>query len=331
MSGSGERMRASEHELVDEQRRLAAAALRRVPDDADDVAEVDVDLAGARERAEQLDPAAAVDEVEEDELAHVAAREHAAGEAALPRAPRRRARALGLGAHGGDLVAVGEALAAAGSRLLDHSPGVRAALRRLAFADDLESVAAVEGEVHLVVRQQQARQAVAAGALEPGLRAARRRSPAAARPGRRRSRRGTSAGRRDARRAASRPRARRRGNAPVAAPSRIGVATSGAQRRRATRIAGRPGGSQRAAPRTSPVVAQRRPPSRRSPPGRARQELGAPLRSGSHPTIPGRVVLKCAREHRARLAGDARIAEAHDLHDARPSRPTRQVDGLRRP
>ena len=73
-------MRDSEHELVDDQRRLAAAALRRLADRADDVAEMDVDLAGARGRAEELDPAAAVDEVEEDELAHVAPREHASGE-----------------------------------------------------------------------------------------------------------------------------------------------------------------------------------------------------------------------------------------------------------
>ena len=99
-----------EHELVDDQRRLAAAALRRLADRADDVAEVDVDLARAGLRAEQLDAAAAVDEVEEDELPHVAPRQHAAGEAARLGALGAVLERVGLGANGGDLVAVREAL-----------------------------------------------------------------------------------------------------------------------------------------------------------------------------------------------------------------------------
>ena len=74
------------------------------PVDADDVAEVDVDLARALDGAEQLDPPGAVDEVEEDELPHVAPR-HARGRragassrasrparAAPPRRGRRRSR-----------------------------------------------------------------------------------------------------------------------------------------------------------------------------------------------------------------------------------------------
>jgi len=99
-----------QHELVDDQRRLAAAALRRVADRADDVAQVHVDLAGARLGAEQLDPARAVDQVEEDELAHVAAREDAARESPGLGALFVRLQRLGFGADGYDLVAVGKTL-----------------------------------------------------------------------------------------------------------------------------------------------------------------------------------------------------------------------------
>ena len=102
---------AREHlERVDLERRLAAPRLRRRAGDADDVAEVHVDLARALDRAEQLDPPAAVDEVEEDELAHVAARHHAAGEPALRLGGRAVLERLRLGADARDLVAVGEAL-----------------------------------------------------------------------------------------------------------------------------------------------------------------------------------------------------------------------------
>ena len=93
-------------ELDHLQRRLAAARLGRVAGDADDVAEVDVDLA-----REQLDPPAAVDEVEEGDLPHLAPREHAAREA-------KRLRVVGgagldrVGdlADGRDFVPVGKAL-----------------------------------------------------------------------------------------------------------------------------------------------------------------------------------------------------------------------------
>ena len=99
MSGSGERMLREQLERVDDQRRLAAPRLGRPAGRADDVAEVDVDLAGAVDRAEELDPARAVDEVEEDELPHVAAREHAAGEPALARRLLARARARSASAR----------------------------------------------------------------------------------------------------------------------------------------------------------------------------------------------------------------------------------------
>ncbi len=97
-------------EAVHDQRRLAASALGRLPDRADDVAEVHLHLAGARGRTEELDPAAAVDEVEEHELAHVPAREHAAGEPALLRAFDAGLERVRLGVHGRDLVPVGKAL-----------------------------------------------------------------------------------------------------------------------------------------------------------------------------------------------------------------------------
>ena len=110
MSGSGARIALSEHELVDDQGRLAAAALRRMARDADHVAEMDVDLARARERAHELDPARTVDEIEEDELSHVSASEHATRQP--PRLGRLdpRLEHLRLGPHRGDLVAVRKAL-----------------------------------------------------------------------------------------------------------------------------------------------------------------------------------------------------------------------------
>ena len=97
-------------EAVGRERRLAAPGLRGVARDAGDVAEVDVDLAGSLDRADQLDAPAAVDELEEGELAHVAAREDAAGEAALLCGFAAGLERLGLGPHGGDLVPVRKAL-----------------------------------------------------------------------------------------------------------------------------------------------------------------------------------------------------------------------------
>jgi len=96
-------------ERVHHERRLAPARPRRRAGHADDVTEVNVDLAGALDWAEELDAAGAVDEIEEDELSQVTARQHAAREA--PRRPGRlviRER-LRLRADGDDLVAVGEA------------------------------------------------------------------------------------------------------------------------------------------------------------------------------------------------------------------------------
>ncbi len=69
-------MRSEDQELVDRQRRLASPGPRRVADRADDVAEMDVDGAAAILRAEQLDLAGAIDEIEEGELPVAAAPEH---------------------------------------------------------------------------------------------------------------------------------------------------------------------------------------------------------------------------------------------------------------
>ena len=110
--GEGAADLREQHELVDGERRLAALRLHRRARGADDVAEVDVDRAGAILLAEELDAARAVDEVEEDELAHVAPREHAAGDAHRAVGGLARLERLGGGAHGGHVVAVGKALRA---------------------------------------------------------------------------------------------------------------------------------------------------------------------------------------------------------------------------
>ena len=99
-----------QHELVDRERRLAALRLHRRARGADDVAEVDVDRRRSDPVAEELDPPGAVDEVEEDDLPHVAAGHDAAGEP-----PRLVELASGLDPVGrradiGDGVAIRKAL-----------------------------------------------------------------------------------------------------------------------------------------------------------------------------------------------------------------------------
>ena len=161
-----------------------------------------------------------------------------------------------LGADGGDLVAVGEALRrVVRSRRLDHSPGVRAVLRACRPRARPRSRALRRTGGCLVVRQQHGGQPVARRGVEPGLRAARRRCPGAARPGSTPIPARYQCGPGAPRRAAARRRGRRRGTAPVAAPSRSGVVDERAQRRRRRASAARPGGSQRAAPSTGPAVA----------------------------------------------------------------------------
>jgi hypothetical protein len=61
-------------QLADRQRRLAASGLGGYARDADDVTEVEVDAAELVRPDEQLKPPAPVDQVEEHQLAHVAAR-----------------------------------------------------------------------------------------------------------------------------------------------------------------------------------------------------------------------------------------------------------------
>ena len=99
-----------QHHLVDGDRRLAATRLRRAAGHPHDVAQVEIDRAGARRVAQQLDPAAAVDEVEEDELPHLPAPEHAPGGAHDRLGLCARLEPLRLGAHFGERHRVRKAL-----------------------------------------------------------------------------------------------------------------------------------------------------------------------------------------------------------------------------
>jgi hypothetical protein len=99
--------RREDLERLDEQRRLAAPGLAGRAGRADDVAEVDVGDVAA---ADQLDAPAAVDEVEEDELAHVAPCHDPAGEPARRLGLRAVLERLRLRADRGDLVPVRESL-----------------------------------------------------------------------------------------------------------------------------------------------------------------------------------------------------------------------------
>ena len=107
-----ERLRvAREHlDALGEHGRLAAPRLPWAPDDADDVAEVDVELARHRGVADHLDPPGAVDEVEEDELPHLATCHRATGDTPRRAGVAARCERLRLRPHRGDLVPVGEAL-----------------------------------------------------------------------------------------------------------------------------------------------------------------------------------------------------------------------------
>ena len=93
-------------ELGHGQRRLAAPRASGNARRPDHVAEVEVDRPGLLLAAKQLEPARAVDEVEEDELPHVAPRKHAPRDAALLPALLAGLELLGLGAHARDLDAV---------------------------------------------------------------------------------------------------------------------------------------------------------------------------------------------------------------------------------
>ena len=104
-----------ELELRHRERRLAALRLRRVAAHADDVAQVDVEPAQLFRLGQELDLPASVDEVEEDELPHVAAAQHPAGERVLS-AGRLRLERLRLRPDGSDLVPIGEAVRSAHDR-----------------------------------------------------------------------------------------------------------------------------------------------------------------------------------------------------------------------
>jgi hypothetical protein len=95
-----------QHELLDGERRLAPAGLRRPAFGADDVPQVEVDRARAFLCAQELDPARAVDEVEEDELPHIPPSHDPAGDAARLLRFLTGLERLSRGADGGDLDAV---------------------------------------------------------------------------------------------------------------------------------------------------------------------------------------------------------------------------------
>jgi hypothetical protein len=103
---------AREHlERRHEERGLAATRLPRPAVRADDVAEVDaLGRSGYVAAHEELQAPAAVDDVEEDELAHVTPGHDAAGDAAALARLAARLSGLGLGAYRRDLDPVWEAL-----------------------------------------------------------------------------------------------------------------------------------------------------------------------------------------------------------------------------
>jgi len=117
-----------ELKLANGQGRLTASRLERGAGGADDVAEVDVHPPDAVLLAEELDASRAIDEVEEDELAVLAAAEHAPAYA--PRVVRLlpRLEALRLGTDRRDLVPVGKALGKAGHGRESSARKGRAAL-----------------------------------------------------------------------------------------------------------------------------------------------------------------------------------------------------------
>ena len=96
-------------DALGEHRRLPTPRLRGPADDADDVSEVHVDLAGHCDVADHLDATGAVDEVEEDELAHSPTGHRAARQPARLADLAAALERLGLGADSGDLVPVGKA------------------------------------------------------------------------------------------------------------------------------------------------------------------------------------------------------------------------------
>ena len=283
-----------------------------LPVDADDVAEVDVDLAGARGRAQQLDAAGAVDEVEEDELPHVAPRHHAPGEAPRLGGLRPVLERLRLGAHGGDLVAVRIAL----RRAFAHGRLTIAQACGPSFGVSPSRTVRkpwrlVEREVVLVVRQQDGRTPSRSDAAMPGASSAppipwRRAAGSTPMPARYQC---GPAGRLDAQRfdrAAVREELRRRRAEP--------------QRRRHERAQRRADAHRRAARRKPARGAEHRP-SRRvdlrrgdveADPEEPRQKPRAALRVRQQPHPRG-VVEERPREDGACFV-EARTLQPHDLH-----------------
>ena len=103
---------AGEHlERRDEERRLAAPRLPGPALGTDDITEMDaLGRAGRVPAQEELEPARAVDEVEEHELAHIASGHDPARDTAAVTRFGARLGGLGLGLDDGDVDPVGIAL-----------------------------------------------------------------------------------------------------------------------------------------------------------------------------------------------------------------------------
>ena len=94
----------------DGERRLAALRLRGNAGDADDVPEVEIDRPGTILGDEQLDLPGAVDEVEEDELPHVAPSHDTSGDAPSLAGLLARLDLIGVDPNGRNLLPVGKSL-----------------------------------------------------------------------------------------------------------------------------------------------------------------------------------------------------------------------------
>ena len=278
-------------------------------------------------RAEELDPARAVDEVEERRACPCRGARARGRRAGAPRGPRCRARAARpRRARRRSRRGRGSASAVI-ARKPRRSASARASPRRGGAAPrasrpsrhDLEAVGVVEGDVRLAVRQERAGNAVARGGLDPGLHQRAADPLAPARAGRRRSRRGTSAAPGRPRPASPRPRARRRGSATVASRSPQRRRDERPEHRRRRGSAAARAASQRAQPAIGPggrpdlglghleVHPEEPGQERRPPPAR-------PARTQR----PGRVVLEGARASIALASSSCPISPANDL----PSRAT---------
>jgi len=103
-------LKARAKNALREHGRLATAGLGGLSDDADDVAEVHLDLTRDGRVADRLNASGAIDDVEEDELPHLAPRHRAARDPPLRLGGAAVLERLRFRSNRRDLVPVGEAL-----------------------------------------------------------------------------------------------------------------------------------------------------------------------------------------------------------------------------